>query len=77
MLGGQLAVLQALMFDGLSFDPVTLLQHLVGCGRLVSKRRGCLHHDDGRAGDQVVRLEQAEDIGLGHEVAAFVGDPHL
>ena len=69
-------MLQAPMFDGLSFDPVTLLQHLVGCGRLVSERRGCLHHDEGRDGDQVVRLEQAEDIGLGHEVAAFVGDPH-
>ena len=37
---------------------------------------GRLDHDEGRAGDEVVRLEQAVDRGLGDEVALALGEAH-
>jgi hypothetical protein len=35
-----------------------------------------LDHDAGRAGDQVMRLEQGIDRGFGDEVALLVGEAH-
>ena len=40
------------------------LPELIGCGGLVLERVGGLDHDEGRAGDQVMRLQQAVDRGL-------------
>jgi hypothetical protein len=37
---------------------------------------GRLDHDEGRTGDQVVRLEQAIDRGFGDEVALLLGEAH-
>jgi hypothetical protein len=34
----------------------------------------CLDHDEGWAGDQVMRLEQAVDGRLGDEVALLLGE---
>ncbi len=37
---------------------------------------GSLDHDIGRAGDQIMGLEQPVNRGLGHEVALLVGEAH-
>jgi len=90
MLGGELAVLQAPMLDGLSLDPFTLLDDAlrpaevgeVGLPHLVRPAGpgveliGGLDHEVGRAGDQVVGLEQPVNRGFRHEVALFVGEAH-
>ena len=90
MLGGELAVLQAPMLDGLSLDPFTLLDDAlrpaevgeVGLPHLVRPAGpgveliGGLDHDVVRAGDQVVGLEQLVNRGFRHEVALFVGEAH-
>jgi len=37
---------------------------------------GGLDHDIGRAGDQVMGLQQAVNRGFGYEVAPLVGEAH-
>ena len=37
---------------------------------------GRLDHDERRAGDQVVRLEQAVDRRLRHKIPSFISEPH-
>jgi hypothetical protein len=37
---------------------------------------GGLDHDIGRAGDQIMGLQQAVNRGLGHEVALLIGEAH-
>ena len=49
------------------------LPELVGRRRLVLELVGGLDDDEGRAGDQVMSLEQAVDRGFGDEVALRVG----
>jgi hypothetical protein len=45
-------------------------------GGLGVERVGGLDHDEGRAGDQVMRLEQAVDRSLGDKVALLLGEAH-
>ncbi len=52
------------------------LPELVGCGGLVPELVGGFDHDVGRAGDQVLGLEQAVDGRLRDEVAPLVGEAH-
>ncbi len=50
------------------------LPELVRRRRLVLELVGGLDDDEGRAGDQVLRLEQPVDRGFRDEVAAFIGE---
>ena len=61
--------------DHLQISEIGLPQ-LVGCAGLVFERLGRLDHDEGWAGDQVMRLQQAVDRGLGDEVALAIGEAH-
>jgi hypothetical protein len=53
----------------------------VGLSQLVRRRHhvfeliGSLHDDEGRARDQIVRLEQAINRSLRHKVLLHIGDP--
>ena len=52
------------------------LPKLVGRGGLVAERVGGLDDDIGRAGDQILSLEQPVDSGFRDEVAPLVGEAH-
>jgi hypothetical protein len=52
------------------------LPQRVDCGCLVLKLAGGFHDDEGRAGNQIMGLEQAVNAGLRHEVALGVGKRH-
>jgi hypothetical protein len=52
------------------------LPHLVRPRGLGVELIGGLDHDEGRAGDQVMGLEQAINRGFRHEVALLVGEAH-
>jgi len=52
------------------------LPHLVRSGGFGVELVGRLDHNIGRAGDQVMGLEQPVNRGLGHEVALLVGEAH-
>jgi hypothetical protein len=61
--------------DDLEVGEVGLPQ-FVRRGGLGVELVGRLHHDEGRAGDQVMRLEQAIDRGFRDEVALLLGEPY-
>ena len=52
------------------------LPKLVGCRGLVPELIRCFDEDVGRAGDQVLRFEQAIDRGLRDEVPGLVREAH-
>ena len=52
------------------------MPHLIGDGGLVRERVGRLDHEEGRAGDPVVRLQQVADRGLGDEIALAIGQAY-
>ena len=52
------------------------LPHLVWSCRLVGKLGCRLDDDEGRAGDQIMRLQQAVNRGFRYEVAPLVGEAH-
>ena len=55
------------------------LPELIGGGGWMGKAVGCLHQDEGRAGDQIVRLQEPIDRGSRDTVALLVdeGDRQL
>ena len=61
--------------DDLEVGEVCLL-HLVWPRCLVPELAGGLDDDEGRAGDEVMGLEQAIDGGFGHEAALLIGEAH-
>ena len=52
------------------------LPELVGCSRLLLELIGRFHHDEGRAGDQIVGFQKPVNTGLRDEVALLVGERH-
>ncbi len=52
------------------------LPHLVDSCCLFPKLIRSLDDHKGRAGDEVMRLEQAIHRGFGHEVLLRIGEPH-
>jgi hypothetical protein len=53
------------------------LPHLVGPGGLVAEFLGRLDHHEGRAGDQVMGLQQSVDRGFGDEIVPRQGFSHI
>ena len=52
------------------------LPHLVGAGGFGVELIRRFHHDIGRAGDQVMRLQQPVNRGFRYEVTPLIGKPH-
>ena len=52
------------------------LPELIWCRRLILELVRGLHHDEGRAGDQIVGLEQPIDRCLRDKIAFGVGEAH-
>ena len=52
------------------------LPHLVGRTRLVAELFGRLDHDERRAGDQIMGLQQAVNRRFGHEVGPGICKAH-
>jgi hypothetical protein len=52
------------------------LPHLIDGRGLIFKLTGGRHDNEGRTGDQVVRLQKPVDRAFGYEVAVRVGEGH-
>ena len=73
------AVYGLLLDAGIEIIEYEALGKRRGQGRLLLdgvERIGCPDHDEGRAGNQIMGLEQAINRGLRHEVALLVGEAH-